>query len=718
MITKIRYIARQTLFVLAVFITFILLFESYLVIPVWLQIAGRMHPLLLHFPIVLLLLGTALQWYRLKNEGRITDEYKLILKDVWFFSTLFTGITVVMGMFLSQEEGYSGQTLNQHKWTGAAAFYLAWALFLLHEKPIFKAIPAKVLSVTLPIIVLISGHLGASLTHGEDFILGPYYSSQPQKTVPLEEAYVFDDLIAPVLNAKCTGCHNADKIKGELLLTDSAAIAKGGKSGALFNFTRPELSLMLERVHLPMEDKKHMPPKGKPQLTPEEEALLLAWIEAKAPFRQKVITLSTSSPLYVMAAKQLTPNTKGVENYDFAEADLATLVKLNSDYRTIVPVAINSPALEVTLFNSQVYSEKQLSELVPLKKQIVHLNLSKMPVTDQDLKSISQLENLRDLNLNFTNVTGKGLSDLTALPHLKQLNLAGTKINKEDLKNLIPKLRTIRRITLWETEIDDNGINELTQAFPQVEFTGNYRNQDTAPIKLNPAQAITENWVFSEQTNIRLTHPVKDVELHFTLDGTDPDSLSPTFSKEITVANTTVIKVKGYKDGWIPSDVTEFQFFKNTYKPDSVQLLNRLNHVHLAEGAHTFFDTQLGNLGANNPAWANHFAGVRNENLQLVCRFDNPVMLSEVGIRHMIEEETGVYPPGEVEIWGGENEQTTRLLARQIPTLPTPKEKPSLKKMDISIPMQSVRYLKIVVKPYQKNKERPKLVLIDEMFLN
>src|SRR5690606_7718179 len=138
---------------------------------------------------------------------------------------------------------------------------------------------------------------------------------------------------------------------------------------------------------------------------------------------------------------------------------------------------------------------------------------------------------------------------------------------------------------------------------------------------------------------------------------TEPDSLSPLFSAPLTLHTTSVVRVKGYKEGWLPSDVTDFQCYRNTYKPDSVQLLNKLNHVHLAEGAHTFFDTQLGSIGANNPAWANYFAGVRNENMQLLCRFDHPADLSSVGIRYMIEEATGIYPPAMVEVWGGDNDQ-------------------------------------------------------------
>ncbi len=718
MFTKIGSFAGQVLFVLVVFITFILIFEHYLIVPVWLQVAGRMHPLMLHFPIVLLLIAAGLQFYRFSKGDMVSDELKTILRQLWLFSALLTGITVIMGIFLSQEEGYGGDILWQHKWTGVVAFYLSFILYKLQGYTFYKALPVKILTGLLTLFVLISGHFGATLTHGEDFLTAPVRLAQDDITVPLEEAYVFDHLIAPVLNARCTGCHNPEKIKGELMLTDSVSIAKGGKSGALFNFGQPDLSLMLERVHLPLDDKKHMPPKGKPQLTPEEEALLLAWIQAKTPFREKIMNLPPSASLYSLAVKRFDKKDAVAEAYDFPAADEKTVLKLNSDYRTIAPLATNSPALEVAVFNSQAYTPAQIDELEPLKKQIVQLNLSKMPVSDQDLKGVSKLENIRELNLNFTNISDNGLSSLTTLPYLNHLNLAGTNVTFSKLKAILPQFKSLRKVSIWETGIKDQEISELIKTFPGIAFIGNYQDQDTALLKLNPPQAVTSQWVFPEQTQVRLEHPVKNVQLHYTTDGSDPDSLSPLFSEPVTLKSASVIRVKGYKEGWLPSDITEFQFFRNTYKPDSVQLLNRLNHVHLAEGAHTFFDTQLGNLGANNPAWANHFAGVRHEDMQLVCRFNQPIRLSSVGIRHMVEEATGIYPPALVEIWGGESEEKVRLIARKVPALPVPKEDPSLQKMEISFPAQNVRYLKIVAKPYQKEKERPKLVLIDEIFLN
>ena len=99
---------------------------------------------------------------------------------------------------------------------------------------------------------------------------GSLYWQVRRTVVTLEEAIVFDHVIKPILEAKCIGCHNPDKLKGKLILTDSASIHKGGKTGKLFVAGNPDKSLLIQRIHLPHENKKHMPPAGKTQLTPDE----------------------------------------------------------------------------------------------------------------------------------------------------------------------------------------------------------------------------------------------------------------------------------------------------------------------------------------------------------------------------------------------------------------------------------------------------------------
>jgi hypothetical protein len=73
------------------------------------------------------------------------------------------------------------------------------------------------------------------MTHGEDYLSAntpePFRSllglparkagSTTQKKIEnIDEALVYQDIIAPVMEQKCWSCHNANKIKGELRMTN------------------------------------------------------------------------------------------------------------------------------------------------------------------------------------------------------------------------------------------------------------------------------------------------------------------------------------------------------------------------------------------------------------------------------------------------------------------------------------------------------------------
>ncbi|TDE10265.1 c-type cytochrome domain-containing protein [Dyadobacter psychrotolerans] len=721
---RLKRFAGQLLFASNIFIAFLLLFENKLVIPFWLQTIGRMHPLILHFPIVILLIAMLMEFFRFRPENSANTFYRNFSQNLLLIGALFAGVTVVMGLFLSKEDGYGGQTLLWHKWTGAGIFFISSLIYWVRNKEWYKAPVAKLSSFVTVIGLVLTGHYGAALTHGENFIFEPISKQNEIAAVPLEEAVIFKDVIQPIFEQKCVSCHNPDKLKGELILTDVASIQKGGKTGELFISGNTELSLLLQRIHLPDEDKKHMPPIGKSQLTPEEIVLLSLWVKENADFTKKVIDLSTQDSLRILASARLKPSVTE-EEFDFAAAEEETIQKLNTDYRTVAVLAKESPALAVNIYNRNAFSIKQLDELSEVKKQIVSLNLNKMPVRDQDLKSVSKFENLRKLDLNFTDITAAGLKELSSLKHLKSLTLSGTKVNFKDLQTQIGAFKKLGTVSVWDTELTAAQISILQKSNPQITFIGGFKDDGKDPLKLNPPQIKNTSVIFSQPTALLLKHPIKGVTIRYTLDGTEPDSLtSAVFDGKTVLINSTNIKAKAFKNGWFGSDLATFNFFKSTIKPDSVNLLFPLNRVHQAEGAHTFFDHRLGVIGANNPAWANNWAGVRDNDMTLVSEFKKPVLLSSVGLHYMIEEDTGIFPPEVVEVWGGPNAHQLKLLTRMKPSLPVKGEKPVLKSVEGNFKAETVSCLKIVARPLSKipewhrSKGGKALLLVDEMFLN
>ncbi|GAB3941616.1 chitobiase/beta-hexosaminidase C-terminal domain-containing protein [Spirosoma harenae] len=726
---KLVSLAEQALFASAVFILFLLVFEKKIAIPVWLQPFGRMHPLILHFPIVLLLLAVVMEAFRFTKAIATKQDagpefYRVFSRNLLLVGSLLAAITVIMGLFLAREDGYSGVLVQWHKWTGVAAFFIALFLYWGQTKRWYSSTIAQTGAVVMGIALIGAGHYGATITHGSDFLLGPLTKNQESQPVDIQQALVFNDVIKPIFEQKCTSCHNPDKLKGELSLTNPEAIKKGGKSGELFVAGNPSISLLLRRIHLPLEEKKHMPPSGKAQLTPTEIRLLALWVKGKAEFNKKVVELPANDSLRLLATTLFKPKEPTEPTFAFDAADEETVKNLNNDYRTVAPLAKDSPALAVNVYNKATYSPEKIQELSPVKSQVIYLNLNKMPVKDADLKYISQFENLQKLDINFTDITGKELDQLTPLTHLERLALSGTAVKYTDLQKQIGAFKNLKTVALWETGLTEAEISQLQKAYPKIQFIAGFDGDKAEPIRLNPPQ-LKNSPIFAQSTAIQLKHPIKGVEIRYTLDGTDPDSIhSPIMDGKVITTTSKTIKAKAYKSGWLSSPIATFDYYKSVYKPDSSDLLMPLTSVHRAEGVKSFFDHKLGALNANSPAWANNWLGVRKNDMVVMSEFKKPIHVTSVDLRTMIEPETGIFPPSTIEVWGGNSRDQLKLLGTVHPTMPAEKSDPILKAIGCRFKPQAISYLKIVAKPVEQlpewhgNKGKPALLLVDEIFIN
>ena len=170
---KFKRFAEQFLFASNIVIAFLLVFENKLVIPAWLQTIGRMHPLILHFPIVILLIAMLMEFFRFKPENSANTFYRSFTQNLLLVGALFAAVTVVMGLFLSREEGYAGDTLLWHKWTGAGIFFVSSFIYGIRNNSWYKAPVAKTGALITVFALILTGHYGAALTHGSNFIFEP-----------------------------------------------------------------------------------------------------------------------------------------------------------------------------------------------------------------------------------------------------------------------------------------------------------------------------------------------------------------------------------------------------------------------------------------------------------------------------------------------------------------------------------------------------------------
>ena len=86
-------------FALNCLLAFLLLFSDKLVIPAWLQVGGRLHPIILHFPIVIIVLYVL--WLLF---ARSNSHYAAIAEDLLLLSAITAVITALCGLLLSREQ--------------------------------------------------------------------------------------------------------------------------------------------------------------------------------------------------------------------------------------------------------------------------------------------------------------------------------------------------------------------------------------------------------------------------------------------------------------------------------------------------------------------------------------------------------------------------------------------------------------------------------------
>lgn len=698
-----------------VFLLFLFVFEEHLHIPAWLQVAGRMHPLMLHFPIVLLIFSLLSYW--LPKEASQNSMWEWVR----LAAALTALISAIMGMLLSIEQADKGEMLIYHKWTGISLAVIAYVLYQFHENIVTKNSLGRMVSVASAFVLLVTGHLGANLTHGENFLAGPILST-PKKVIDPAQAVIFQDIIFPVLKDKCGTCHQGNTQKGGLSLNDSLTIFAGGKSGNALVAGDLIKSLLIARLHLPLADKKHMPVANKPQLTDEELNLLEAWVKAGAPFNRKLSQLGASDSLRLMTDAYI-KSQSDVETeiaYDFKAADEGTIRKLNNNYRVIKQLGKNSPALAVSFFGKSMYSAEKLKELEPLKEQILHLNLAKMAVNDEQVKWIIGLPNLQRLNLNYSDITDQSMPLLSRMKNLASLSVSGTNISMNGLNTLVSN-KKIKELYVWDSKMKLPEVQVLQQKNLQIKIETGFQGADTMVIALNKPLIKTPEGFFHDSGKIELAHVIKGVELRYSIDGIDVDScISPIYQAPIIVNANTLLQVKAYKKGWLSSEIVKSAYLKAGIPVVSATLLKPVDPKYNMGAEKNLIDLDLGDPFDFGTKWQ----GYMNNEALVVFDLGASKKVAEVEVNALHNIGGYIFPPVSLTVWGSRDQKNWALLKTFV-SAPLKKSIPTGAFLySLHFKQVDIRYIKLQGQPIKKlplwhgGKGKPGWFFMSEVIIN
>lgn len=435
------------------------------------EVIGRFHPVLVHLPIGILLVACLFQLFA-KRFPLLRPSVAVLL----FWGMLAAIASCITGYLLSLSGDYDAVLAGRHQWLGITTAAGAFLFYVLHRFSLTAGY-ANPMAVGVIALIMVTGHLGGSLTHGTDYLTAGMDGSgadQAMKPIPnIQEAVLYADVVQPILQRRCYSCHGRSKQKGKLRLDEEDHILKGGKDGKAIESGKPDESALIERLLLPLNDDDHMPPKEKPQLTLNEVAVLSWWVSTGNSFTKKVKELPQTDKIKpVLAALQSGGGGEVAKSTDVPDAAVSAanedaVKKLKDAGVMVVPVSYEKNYLSVSFVTAGNQARQLVKLLEPLKDQLVWLKLDGSDIDDAGLAALAKLEGLTRLYLSNTAITDAGLQHLKPLKKLQVLNLVGTKVTEKGVTDL-KVLPALRAIYLYKTNINRNAWAQVKQAFPKT----------------------------------------------------------------------------------------------------------------------------------------------------------------------------------------------------------------------------------------------------------
>lgn len=258
--------------------------------------------MVVHFPLGLILFAAILELFTI---GRFNSKLRPGIKICLITGVVTALISAAFGWLLASGDEYAGNTLNIHQWSGIATATLGTIVLLMlfrlrkQQHPASVGIYRTLLFVTAAGIS-VTGHFGASLTHGDEYLTEVLPTESVESTTGINFASLEEDTtklskqqekdlnvrVKAIFAHNCYKCHSAQKVKGELRLDGKDFVFKGGESGEVIVPGKPHESEIIRRIMLPRDDDDAMPPKGK-KLSGNDVQLLNFWVLKGAPWPEE-----------------------------------------------------------------------------------------------------------------------------------------------------------------------------------------------------------------------------------------------------------------------------------------------------------------------------------------------------------------------------------------------------------------------------------------------
>lgn len=436
------------------------------------------------------------------------------------------------------------------------------------------------------------------------------------------------------------------------MLTSPKELLAGGDSGSLLDSLEQEgASLLMHRVHLPLTEEEHMPPKGKVQLTSEEIMLLEWWLENNHCFDCLVKDLP-QEPKMTAVLESLEEDTsihaQLAKEVDEVPQDFIMLLAQNNISAQLVSEEI--PLLHVNFLQRKDVSADDFELLEDYKENIVGMNLGYTNLNDTLVEQLKPFKNLTNLQLQHTRISNEGIGLFKKFKYLESINLFGTSLDDTGLEKLA-SLPELKKLFVWQTQMTPTGLLAFQKEHGSVQIQGQIADSVFAASSLTPPTIIAEQEVFKDSLEISLELFFDGAKLHYVLEDSSSDTLPKLYTEPFYLKESATLRTFATLEGWEPSSERKEDFLKSNVEVSKISLSKPPHPKYTAQGPETLLDFKRGTTNFADGNWL----GYQSEHMNATVQFDEGTSVSSVSIGCLSMPSNWIFYPTNITVWGSKD---------------------------------------------------------------
>lgn len=491
----------------------------------WGTFIGRMHVVVLHLPIGLIVGAFAIEFFGLFKRSKGFD-----IAAAWLFvlGALTSIVAVISGLLLGAEaaggdltawsilwadDDQVGETLNLHMWLGVGVMLFAIPAAVLKVLAVRKqwpdesAVPARAgwplavarLGLVSTMLLIPSvGHLGGNMVHGQDYltehapadslksainmlnlgttkeqVVAPIPSDGTEAPDGSVAAWV--NVIQPALDSACVKCHGPDKKKADIRLDTLQYATEGeGLDFPVITKKDAQFSALYTVITLPKSHEMFMPPDPKDAFDYELVEFIGEWIQNYDG------RLEDPQPVAEATGSEGDDKPEGPK--PIIDPDALRAITTAGGNAQSLSQEEDPGLLTVKFAYLKELAPDAVAKLESGADNIAWLTFEGSGFDDEAAKALPDMAKLTKLNLKDSAITDAGLAALPEMPSIAWLNLFGTEVTDAGLDGL-KKYNSLEKLYLTGTKVSAEGVKALRDAMPDTRVFSDHDGQfQFAPI--------------------------------------------------------------------------------------------------------------------------------------------------------------------------------------------------------------------------------------------